>query len=284
MEQRPVACDAVQGHVLGLVDHLGAQSRPLAGVAVHQVLLDLGLAVDADGLARQLLEVDAQAPPAERQLHAVVDEPLAHEPVAHPRLDKGIDRALLQEPGADARAQVLRVAPLEHHAGDAGEPEQPAPAAGPTARRRQFQPGLAWSAVGPQTSPIVWYANCWRVAAARGGMPRYRLPVIGSYRRPVEGALVALVDCLLPAPLGHHHPAEKPSAAAACRLALKSNRIYIHTLIWEQRVAGSSYSPRPSYGRPCQTGCGGGFPRRPAFRTPTSRTRSCPTGFSTSDG
>ena len=65
------------------------------------------------------------APAVEGQLHALVDQPLAREPVADAGLGQQIDGALLQQAGADAGAQILGVAPLQHHAVDAGEPQQP---------------------------------------------------------------------------------------------------------------------------------------------------------------
>ena len=65
------------------------------------------------------------APAVERQLDAVVDQPLAIEPLADADLVQQIDGALLEQAGADAGAQVLGRAPLEHDAIDAGQPQQP---------------------------------------------------------------------------------------------------------------------------------------------------------------
>ncbi len=54
-----------------------------------------------------------------------MDQPLARQPVADAGLGEDVDRALLQQAGADAGTQVLRRAPLQHDAVDAGQAEQP---------------------------------------------------------------------------------------------------------------------------------------------------------------
>jgi hypothetical protein len=72
-QPRPLASDPVEAHILSLVDNLGAGG----GMGVHQVLLHLGLAVDADDLAGQALQVDAVAPAVEGHLQAIMDQPLA---------------------------------------------------------------------------------------------------------------------------------------------------------------------------------------------------------------
>ena len=118
---RLVARQAVQAHVLGLVDD-GRADRLVRG---HQVLLDLGLAVDGDDLAGEAFEVDAMALAVEGELHTFVDQPLAGEPIADAGFRQQVHGALLQQTGADAGAQVLGIAALQHHAVDAGEPEQP---------------------------------------------------------------------------------------------------------------------------------------------------------------
>jgi len=43
----------------------------------HQILLNFGLAIDADDLGRQAFEVDAMAPAIEGDLDTSVGEPLA---------------------------------------------------------------------------------------------------------------------------------------------------------------------------------------------------------------
>ena len=121
VQARRLAGQAVQADVLRLVD-----DRP-AGcfVGVHQVSLDLGLAVDGDGLAGQRLEVDAPTLAVERQLDAVVQQPLAVEAVADADLLQQVDGALLEQAGADAGVQVFGGAPLQHDRFNAGETQQP---------------------------------------------------------------------------------------------------------------------------------------------------------------
>ena len=90
-----------------------------------QVLDHLLLAVDRDPAAtRELVEGDPVAAAAEAQLHAVVHEALALEPLAHAHLDQQVDRALLQHAGANAVLHVLAVAVLQDHRLDAPEVEQ----------------------------------------------------------------------------------------------------------------------------------------------------------------
>jgi hypothetical protein len=122
------AGQAVQADVLGLVDDRRAGGL----VRVHQVVLDLGLAVDGDGLAGQRLEIDAPALAVEGQLDAVVDQPLAIEPRADADLVEQIDGALLEQAGADAGAQVLGRAPAPARLRRC----RPARAAAPAAARR----------------------------------------------------------------------------------------------------------------------------------------------------
>ncbi len=118
---RMIVGQAVQAHVLGLVDH----GRPLRRVRVHQVFLDLGLAVDGDALAAQRLQIDAQPPPVEGQLQALVDQPLAREPGAEAGVGQHVDRALLEQSGAHAGAQIRRRPPLQDDDVDALETQQP---------------------------------------------------------------------------------------------------------------------------------------------------------------
>ena len=76
-------------------------------------------------LPRQRLQVDAVALAVEGQLQPVVDQALARQPVADAGLGEDVDRALLQQAGADAGAQIFGRAPLQHDALDAGEAQQP---------------------------------------------------------------------------------------------------------------------------------------------------------------
>ena len=61
----------------------------------------------------------------EGQLHAFVDQPLAREALADAGLGQQVDRALLEQTGADAGAQILGRAPLQHDRLDAGQSQQP---------------------------------------------------------------------------------------------------------------------------------------------------------------
>ncbi len=64
------------------------------------------------------------APAVEGKLDAVVDQALAHQPVADAGIDQCVDGALLEQTCADARTQVVGRPLLQHDAVDAGEPEQ----------------------------------------------------------------------------------------------------------------------------------------------------------------
>ena len=122
--------DIVQGHVLRRVDGRRADRR----AAVHQVLGDLGLAVDHHRLAGQLLEGDAVAHAVDADLDAVVHQAFA----VHARADAGlveqIHRALLDDAGADAAEHIVAGLPLQDDVVDAGAvqqlPEQQAGRAG----------------------------------------------------------------------------------------------------------------------------------------------------------
>ena len=128
--------EAVQADVLGLVDDLGARGC----VRVHQVLLDLGLAVDGDDLAGQRLRgrCDGDLPSNAISTPSWIRRSRA-EPVADAGLRQQIDRALLEQAGAHARAQVLRRAPLQHRRFRCRRAPAAAPAAARPDRRRQFR-------------------------------------------------------------------------------------------------------------------------------------------------
>ncbi len=94
-------------------------------MSIHQVFLDFRLAVDGDDLAGQAFEVDPQAPSVEGELHAGMDQPLARQPVADADFGQHVDRALLEQSRADARAQVFGRPPLQHHSVDARLAQHP---------------------------------------------------------------------------------------------------------------------------------------------------------------
>ena len=110
----------MQGDIIGRVDRRRAGCR----AAVHQVLGDLGLAVDHDGLAGQLLEVDAVAHAFDADLRPVMHEALAVHAGADAGLVDQIDRDLLDHAGADAAQHVLAGVPLEDDVVDAVLVEQ----------------------------------------------------------------------------------------------------------------------------------------------------------------
>jgi hypothetical protein len=65
--------------------------------------------------AAQLGEVDSVHPAAERQVDALVDEPVAHHPVPHAGLAHEVDRALLQDSRLDRLLDRLAGLQVDHH-------------------------------------------------------------------------------------------------------------------------------------------------------------------------
>jgi hypothetical protein len=112
---RPFAQNIVQRDILRLVDGRGAGG----GAAVHQILGDLGLPVDHDGLAGQRLEVDAMPHPVDADLRAVMHEAFAVHARADARLVEEIDRDLLDDTGADAAKHVFAGVPFQDDVVDA---------------------------------------------------------------------------------------------------------------------------------------------------------------------
>ena len=105
----------MQAHVLGGINAW----RIRRSAAVHQIFGDLGLAVDHDGLAGQLLEREAVTYAVDTNLHALVDEAVG----VHPRADAGlvqeIHRDLFDDAGAHAAEHVLRGLPFKDDVGNA---------------------------------------------------------------------------------------------------------------------------------------------------------------------
>jgi hypothetical protein len=100
----------------------GAAGREARG---DEVLYHLLLAVDGDRPpAGQIGERDAVAAAIEAEQDAVVDQPLALQPVGQPEAVQEIDGALLQHAGAHALLDVVAAPVLEHDRGDAGAVEQ----------------------------------------------------------------------------------------------------------------------------------------------------------------
>ena len=107
-------------------------------------------------------EVDAVALALELQLDAVVDEPLAPQPLADARLDQEVDRALLEHAGADAALDVLAAARLEH---DRVDPAQ-------VQKVREHEPGRAGADdadLRPHSSSVASTSRKTRERAVRGG-------------------------------------------------------------------------------------------------------------------
>jgi hypothetical protein len=106
----------VQRHVLGFVD--GA--RAARGACVHEIARDLGLPVDRDALAGQRLQRDAMPPSLETDPDSFVDQSFGVQACCHAGLFQHLDRALLEDPGADASQHVFRAAPLQDRRVDTG--------------------------------------------------------------------------------------------------------------------------------------------------------------------
>ena len=94
----------------GLVD--GGEAGRLAGV--HQVQRHLGLAVDHDRLAGGGVHIDAMPGAAERELHAMMDQPLAMGARAGANLVEQRHRAFLEQAGADPAQHIFRRLALEN--------------------------------------------------------------------------------------------------------------------------------------------------------------------------
>ena len=89
-----------------------------------EVLDDLGLPVDDDRLADQLVEGDAVALAARLQLDACVDEPLAAHPLADAGLLVELGDVVLEDTRPDPRLDVVAASVLEDDRVDPGDVEQ----------------------------------------------------------------------------------------------------------------------------------------------------------------
>ena len=116
-DRRLLAVETFERHDLGLEE----QRLACCETGRDEILRDLGLAVDHDGLAAgQGLEVDAPAAAVDADVDAAVDEALAVHAGADAHLVQEVDRALLEHAGPDAALDMRAVVPLEHDRGDAG--------------------------------------------------------------------------------------------------------------------------------------------------------------------
>ncbi len=111
-DRRLLGLDAVDGGV----GHPEPDVAAVVEALGDEVLEHLVLGVDHHRpTAGQLGQVDPVQPALEREVDAVVDEPVAHHPVAHPGLAHQIDRALLQDPGLDRLLDRVAGLDVDHH-------------------------------------------------------------------------------------------------------------------------------------------------------------------------
>src|SRR4051794_17017088 len=107
------------------VGDLEVQRQPRAEPRGDQVLDALGLPVDDDAApAGQLAERDVVPLAVELHVDAVVHDPLAMQPVADAGAVEEVDRALLEDAGADARFDVVAATVLEDDSVDARDVQQ----------------------------------------------------------------------------------------------------------------------------------------------------------------
>src|SRR5215470_19970598 len=92
----------MEAHVIGLV----LRRRALRAARVHQVVRDLRLSVDGDGLAGKAAEVDTVPRAAERDLDAIMDEPLLVQPRGDARFLERFDGTLFEDAGADPAEHI----------------------------------------------------------------------------------------------------------------------------------------------------------------------------------
>ena len=91
------------------------QQRPAAfQPRLDQILDHLGLPVDDDRLAGQLVEGDPVTLAVELELDPVMDDPLALHPPAHAGLRQQVGGPLLEHARANARLDVVSAAVLDH--------------------------------------------------------------------------------------------------------------------------------------------------------------------------
>ncbi len=109
-DARPVSENIAQGDILGGVD----RRRADRGAAVHEILGDLGLAVDHHRLAGHFLERNAVADAVDANLDAVVHQAVAVHAAADARLVEQVHRDLFDHAGADAAEHVLAGLALEN--------------------------------------------------------------------------------------------------------------------------------------------------------------------------
>jgi hypothetical protein len=84
-----------------------------------QIPLNVRLTVHRDSLAGESREVDALHAAAEGDFEAAVHQRFLVQALGHPRLLQQIDRALLQQAGANPRLDIGARTLLEHHRVDA---------------------------------------------------------------------------------------------------------------------------------------------------------------------
>ncbi len=102
-------------HVFHLKQNLTTRGQ----TGVGEVLDDFVLGIDGDSFSsRQILKIDAMAVSLEAQLDSVVDHAFAFQSVADSGFDEEVDRALLQNAGADTFLNIATTAIFNHHGFD----------------------------------------------------------------------------------------------------------------------------------------------------------------------
>ena len=109
-EPRPVGLQVRHRDVADLEEQRPAAVQP----RLDQILDHLGLPVDDDRLAGQLVEGDPVPLAVELELDPVVDDPLALHPPAHAGLRQQVGGPLLEHARANARLDVVAAAVLDH--------------------------------------------------------------------------------------------------------------------------------------------------------------------------
>ncbi len=127
---RPSCRYRISGRSVSSVVHRDVRDLEVKGqtrleAKADQVLDELGLAVDHDRApVGEVAQRDPVALARELELDPVVDEPLALQPLARAGLHEEVDDRLLDDPGTDARLDVLATPVFEDHRVDALELEE----------------------------------------------------------------------------------------------------------------------------------------------------------------
>ena len=104
--------DAVDGGVGHPEPDVATVVEPLGDEVLEHLVLGVDHHRPAAGQLGQVDPVDAAL---EREVDAVVDEPVAHHPVAYAGLAHQVDGALLQDPGLDRLLDRVAGMDVDHH-------------------------------------------------------------------------------------------------------------------------------------------------------------------------